>query len=35
MDNPEKLTTLGIQDTGGRQEKQKTHTTILKQTQMT
>ena len=24
MDNPEKLATLGTQDTGGRQTKQKT-----------
>ena len=34
MDNPEKLTTLGTQDTGRRQTKQK-HTTIHKQTQIT
>jgi len=41
MDNPEKLATLGTQDTGRRQKKQKyknknknkKHTTIRKQTQ--
>jgi hypothetical protein len=33
MDNPEKLATLGTQNTGGRQTKQK-HTTIVKQTQI-
>ena len=34
MDNPEKLTILGMQDTGGRQKKNKkkhTHSTSLKE----
>ena len=30
MDNPEKLTTLGMQDTGRRQTKQKTQRIKLK-----
>jgi hypothetical protein len=33
MDYPEKLVTLGTQDSGRRQTKQK-HTTIFKQTQI-
>jgi hypothetical protein len=34
MDNPEKLTKLGMQDTGGRQKKKQkkhTHSTRLKE----
>ena len=34
MNNPEKLGTLGTQDTGRRQEEKKKHNTIRKQTQI-
>jgi hypothetical protein len=39
MDNPERLTTLGTQDTGRRQiqkrKKEHTHTAMCKQTHIT